>query len=350
MKYSTEAGREGLDAWAVLLAGGDGTRLQSLTRKITGDLRPKQFCRVFGDRSLLGHTRERLRPVFRDDRTMFVVTRNHEPFYSQELSGASASRVVAQPANRGTAVAIIVALLRVLEHSADAVVAFFPSDHYFANDAAFAATVRSAIGLARKHTDTPILIGAKPRWPEVEYGWIEPGTSITDEGQYRLLKVSRFLEKPPLAKARELMSTGGLWNTFVTVGHAGAFLQLLRSAIPDAVVKIASALASDDLERAYLEMDTIDFSMAVLGREPHRLLVMPDSASGWTDLGNPDRVIETLTQHEIKPDWLRQMRGSAVRTDRSTISRPWPTLGQGEEEARQTTDRLLAVASSRQGE
>jgi mannose-1-phosphate guanylyltransferase len=165
-----------------------------------------------------------------------------------------------------------------------------------------------------------------------------------------LLKVSRFLENPPIAKARELVSTGGLWNTFVTVGHAGAFLQLLRSAIPDAVVKIASALASDDLERAYLEMDTIDFSMAVLGREPHRLLVMPDSASGWTDLGNPDRVIETLTQHEIKPDWLRQMRGSAVRTDRSTISRPWPTLGQGEEEARQTTDRLLAVASSRQGE
>ena len=110
--------------WAVLLAGGNGNRLQSLTHKIEGDSRPKQFCRLFGDRSLLGHTRERLRPIFREDRTMFVMTKAHEAFYSEEL--ADASRVVAQPANRGTGVAIIVALLRVLQHDANAVVAFFP--------------------------------------------------------------------------------------------------------------------------------------------------------------------------------------------------------------------------------
>ena len=72
--------------WAIVLAGGDGTRLQNLTQKIEGDARPKQFSRIFGDRSLLSHTRERLKPIFGDHRSMFVVTKKHENFYTEELA------------------------------------------------------------------------------------------------------------------------------------------------------------------------------------------------------------------------------------------------------------------------
>ena len=82
------------DAWAVILAGGDGTRLQKLTSKIAGDSRPKQFCRIFGNKSLLRHTRERLHPGFRETQTMFVVTKAHEAFYNDELSDAPASNLV----------------------------------------------------------------------------------------------------------------------------------------------------------------------------------------------------------------------------------------------------------------
>lgn len=345
MKRSTDAERDRPDAWAVLLAGGEGSRLQSLTRKITGDLRPKQFCRMFGDRSLLGHTRKRLRPIFRDDRTLFVVTKGHERFYVEELADANTSAIVTQPANRGTGVAIIVALLRILKHDADAVVAVFPSDHYFADEAAFAATVRSAMAAARECAESVILIGAEPQWPEVGYGWIEPAGLFASSSHPPLLRVSGFWEKPPLATARELMKRGGLWNTFVTVGHASAFLELLRSTIPDAMVDIADALARDDLDDAYLDLDAIDFSMAVLSRAPHRLLVMPDAASGWTDLGDPDRVIETLIQNQIEPDWLREMRGSAVGTENSTSSRLWHALGQEQAEARQIVDRVFVDAT-----
>jgi mannose-1-phosphate guanylyltransferase len=246
-------------------------------------------------------------------------------------------------------VAIIVALLRVLQYGADTVVAFFPTDHYIANDAAFAATVRSALVAARKYTESVILIGAEPQWLEVDYGWIEPGGQFTSGSHPTLLRVNRFWEKPPLATARELMKKGGLWNTFVTIGHASAFLELLRSTIPDAVVKIAGALARDDLDGAYLDLDTIDFSMVVLGREPHRLLVIPDAASGWADLGDPDRVIETLLQNQIEPDWLREMRVSAVGTDNSTSGRLRHTPGQRQEEARQIVGRVFAAATERQG-
>src|SRR5437879_217755 len=150
------------DAWAVILAGGDGTRLQKLTSKIAGDSRPKQFCRIFGNKSLLGHTRERLRPVFRETRTMFVVSKAHEAFYNDELSDAPTSNLVVQPANRGTGVAIAAAVLRILQHDPDAIIAFFPSDHYFANEAGFQATVRSAIALAAQQSQSLILVGAAP--------------------------------------------------------------------------------------------------------------------------------------------------------------------------------------------
>ena len=306
------------DAWAVLLAGGDGTRLRSLTRKITGDLRPKQFCRLFGDRSLLGHTRERLRPIFNEGRTLFVVTKDHETFYLDELADAGISRVVEQPLNRGTGVAIIAVLLQVLHYGEDAIIALFPTDHYFADSAAFASTVQSAMSLARKHTESVILVGAKPRWPEVEYGWIEPGAPIPNRRRTQLFRVIRFWEKPPLARARELMRTGGLWNTFVTIGRAGAFLELLRSTVPAAVAELADALARDDLYGAYRKMDAIDFSKDVLSQKPHRLLVIRDAASGWADLGTPVRVIDTLVQNQTEPQWLHEMRGADVPTIRDS--------------------------------
>jgi len=294
--------------WAIVLAGGDGTRLQGLTGKIDGDPRPKQFSRIFGDRNLLGHTRERLKPIFGDNRLRFVVTKDHASFYKEELADVDPSRVLEQPANRGTGVAIAAALLQLLEHEVDATVGIFPSDHYYADNAAFAATVKSAIDVSSEHDDSIVLIGARPEWPEVEFGWIEPGISIENESGTPVFAVSRFCEKPPISEARNLMRNGGLWNTFITIGRAGAFLKLLTATMMPSMRRLAEAIACGDLGNAYNEIETIDFSKHVLSADPIALLVLADCASGWADLGNPARVIETLDRNELEPDWLREMR------------------------------------------
>src|SRR5258708_36922993 len=307
-KKHSVAERDGPDLRAFVLAGGDGTRLQSLTHKIDGDGRPKQFSKIFGGKTLLTHTRDRLRPIFSDDQVGFVVIRSHERFYSNELSDVDASRIVAQPSNRGTGVAIIAALLQLLKSESGAIVGFFPSDHYFADDAAFAATVRSAIEASRKHPDSIVMLGAKPQWPEVEYGWIEPGASLTSGSGEPLFNVNRFWEKPPLAEARHLMKTWGLWNTFVTIGYGDAFLKLLTDTVPSAVSEISKALTQGDPDAAYRDMEAIDFSKHVLSQNHRRLLVIQDEVSGWADLGNPGRVIETLVENKIEPDWLGEMR------------------------------------------
>src|SRR6266404_260669 len=106
--------------WAVMLGGGDGVRLQSLTLRIAGDSRPKQFCSIFGGESLLAQTRARLGSLFHVDRELFVVTRAHETFYRGELRNVASSCIIQQPLNRGTGVAAAVALHHILQHDADA--------------------------------------------------------------------------------------------------------------------------------------------------------------------------------------------------------------------------------------
>ena len=299
-------------AWAIVLAGGDGIRLRDLTSKIDGDARPKQFSKIFAERSLLAHTRDRLRPIFREDRFLFVVTKDHDKFYKEELADVDRARVLEQPANRGTGVAIIAALLQLLEYETDPVIGIFPSDHYYADNGAFAKTVKSAIRISTEHDERLILIGAKPEWPEIEFGWIEPGCSITSESGTPLFGVSCFREKPCLSQARRLMENGGLWNTFVIIGRAGAFLKLLTATVLPAVSRIAEGIAHGELDNVYSEMEIIDFSKDVLSIEPRSLLVMPDGISGWADLGNQARVIDALDRNNIEPKWLREMRRSSV--------------------------------------
>src|SRR5258708_30059643 len=115
--------------WAVVLAGGDGTRLQELTRLISGDPRPKQFCNLFGGKSLLAHTRERIAPIFDEEQILFALARRHEPYYGSELRDMDDRRKIVQPANRGTALALSVCLQAIARADLDARAAFFAPDH-----------------------------------------------------------------------------------------------------------------------------------------------------------------------------------------------------------------------------
>jgi len=125
------------DYSAIILAGGDGTRLRSFTRALVGDDRPKQFCPVVGHETLLDQTRRRLRMLVAPERTLVVVTHQHERYYGPGLRGLPASLVFVQLENRGTAPAILYALLRRAALAPDEPVALFPSDHHFSDDRAF---------------------------------------------------------------------------------------------------------------------------------------------------------------------------------------------------------------------
>ena len=293
--------------WAVLLAGGDGTRLRDLTARIAGDDRPKQFCPIIGAESLLSQTRARLDPLFSGDRQVFVVSRAHEMYYSKELADARDSLVLAQPMNRGTAVGIIIALVQVMQADPDAIVGFFPCDHHYSDDESFRSIVRSATAGAQQFRGSLVIVGAEAEYAETEYGWIEPGLAVFETQAEPLCRVNRFWEKPTLPQARALLQSGCLWNTFVTIGSAATFLELICSEVPDVVLSVTRALADNDLAPTYAQLPIVDFSRDILAHQAKRLLVLRDSGSGWADLGSPNRVLGLLARSVNQPAWFRQI-------------------------------------------
>jgi mannose-1-phosphate guanylyltransferase len=152
-----------------------------------------------------------------------------------------------------------------------------------------------------------VILGADAEYAETEYGWIEPGPPVSEAGANPLCRVNRFWEKPALPQARALLQSGCLWNTFVTIGTAATFLELICSEVPDVVLSITRALADDDLEATFAQLPNVDFSRDILARQAERLLVLRDSGSGWADLGGTDRVLALLSRNGNRPAWLRQI-------------------------------------------
>jgi len=233
--------------WAVILAGGDGTRLKSLTRQIAGDERPKQFCPVLGGATLIEETRARAGLEFADERLLYVVNRAHQRYYRAILGNQDNVRLIAQPRNRGTAPAILYSLLRIAAVDPEALVAFFPSDHYISDNRKFMTHVRSALDLARQRRELMILLGVEPESPEVEYGWIEPAGIIN--GQEKIFAVRRFWEKPHRFLAQVLQLRGCLWNSFVMVASARALLDTLAMASPQLYHSFAAVVPTFDTGR-----------------------------------------------------------------------------------------------------
>src|SRR5689334_10569005 len=297
------------DRWAVILAGGDGTRLQSLTRAIAGDNRPKQFVPVIGGSTLLNQTRRRVALAMEPSRTLIVVTQKHRRFYEPLANELSANLLLEQPANKGTAPAILYSLLRVAAKSPNAIVALFPSDHFFADDEEFMSHVEVAIDSVEVQPDNVILLGITPSAAETEYGWIEPEPSILSHAQKSITRVRKFWEKPAANIASTLLERGCLWNSFVMVGSVAALLKLTRAALPElfagfnaTVPTFETANEHRAVAELYARVDEANYSHQVRAARPEDLMVMRVADVGWSDLGEPNRVLSALARIGVESE------------------------------------------------
>ncbi|HEX7362509.1 MAG TPA: sugar phosphate nucleotidyltransferase [Bryobacteraceae bacterium] len=297
--------------WGIILAGGDGTRLRPLTQTISGDARPKQFCPLLGGKTLLAQTRLRIASAIDARRTLFVLTKKHEPFYTEELADVSPARMIVQPSNRGTLPAILWSLLRIAQLDETASVAFFPSDHYYTREQKFIRGVRAAFQCAGASAGQVILLGAAAVRPEAEYGWIEPdlGNTAFRSG---LAPIKRFWEKPSPETAQLLLNRGCLWNTFVMIGRAAAFLNMIEAAAPETYRMLESAMRiqdpasqADAMRAAYDAMPVGDFSKQVLSSSTSQLAVKRLGDIGWSDLGDPRRLVTALFESGIENPWVK---------------------------------------------
>ena len=284
--------------WGVVLAGGSGRRLSSLTADATGTVIPKQFCSVFEGPSLLTTTIRRMRAVVDLSRILVVVAAAHRRWWEPELADIPPENVLVQPCDRGTACGVLLPLTSVLYRDPDARVVVAPSDHYVRDEATLRASLLEAVAHVDDRPHELVLLGMEPDRPDTEYGWITPSNDLT--GAVRV--VTSFVEKPDERRAHQLMLSGALWSSFTFVATGETLIDHFRRTLPWLVDRFSSALefVSWDrhhhvLLRLYDHLPTVDFSRRVLQLLNKRLHVLAVPRCGWTDLGTPQRLLECIS-------------------------------------------------------
>jgi mannose-1-phosphate guanylyltransferase len=289
-----------------------------------GDDRPKQFCPLLGGRTLLEDTRRWAERSIPAEQILFSLTRAHEGHYLRCLADRPSQRIV-QPLNKGTAPAILSALMRIAQTDAEAIVSILPCDHYYSSESAINAALESALEIAEQRTESVIVLGAQPTRVETEYGWIELGEAIG--GLSGLFRVEGFREKPSLPLAEALFLDGALWRTFVMVGHVNAFLAMAWATVPGLMqvlksMEVRSCPGGEVRipDAAYRQIALTDFSRSVLQLATDSLLALRLNNVEWDDLGDSYRVLAALFERNAElPGWTRRWPAGDPT--------PWTTAG-----------------------
>jgi len=266
-------------AFALLLAGGSGTRLWPISR----DMFPKQLVRFINDKSLIQHTAIRLSEAFDIQKIKIVCGKNHANDICKDLREVQLYHdqiIINEPCGRNTAPAILLGTLGIHAVDPDAVVFVFPADHVIDRMEKFYEKIHMAEQLARKgHI---ITFGITPEYPETGYGYIEAAKTKIGHGY----KISRFVEKPDLKTAQHYIQAGSFyWNAGMFVFKANVLVNAFETYMP-AMLNTLKELISQDLMdiNHYNQLENISFDYAIM-EKINSGVVLPSDFK-WSDIGS----------------------------------------------------------------
>ncbi len=283
----------------VILAGGKGERFWPVSRLH----HPKQFLSLDGSgNSLLQGTAKRLLSVADSWQSLWVVTASHlAAGVRSQLPDLPEANLLVEPQGRDTAPAVAWATLEIAKrYGEDAVIGFFPADHWIEDEAAYRATLAAAAELAVTEGAIATL-GISPTYGATGYGYIEQGNAIGDFQGLSGYRVARFTEKPDAATAQAFVASGRFsWNSGMFIFPAAVMLAELDRHAPDLITALRHQGAD-----AYAALSKLSIDYAVM-EKTQRACVMP-VAFGWDDLGDwnaverlmktPDQPNVALAQH-----------------------------------------------------
>ncbi len=274
---------------AVIMAGGSGTRLWPLSRQ----RRPKQFLRLFGGRSLIQLSYDRLRSLFAPGDIYVITLAEQLPIVAEELPDIPAENLIGEPAARDTANAVALSAAILHERNPDTVMGIFTADHVIRPVEQFARTVKYAFELAEKEPSLLVTFGIKPTHPHTGLGYIEIESQLrgagTDHASYR---VRAFHEKPAEPRAKEYIDSGRyFWNSGMFVWRTATVLDQLRQFLPEShegATRVAQAWGGGRgpavAAEVYPALKRISIDYAVLEKaQSIATVLMPVE---WLDVGS----------------------------------------------------------------
>lgn len=269
--------------WAVIPAGGSGTRLWPLSRRAA----PKFLLDLTGSgQSLLRATWSRLAPLAAD-RVVVVTGTSHAEAVRRQLPMLGDDSVVAEPSPRDSMPAIGLAAALIERQDPEAVIGSFAADHVIEDEAAFQRAIQEAVAIAR--TGELVTIGIEPTGPATGFGYIREGAPLDLPEAEHGRRVEEFVEKPDLPTAERYLETGEYrWNAGMFVVRASTLLDLLSLKHPDMAAVLREIAAQPSrLEELWpsLTAIAIDHAVAEPAAAAGRVAVVPADL-GWDDIGD----------------------------------------------------------------
>lgn len=308
--------------WAVIMAGGRGTRFWPESRNAT----PKQFLALFGSKTLLEQTADRLSGIVTRDRIV-VVTQQSKTALVKRLLKIPSSQVIGEPVGRNTAPCMILAAEQILRKDPDAVISLLPSDHHIANPGIFKRSMKAAYQAART-TELPVTFGIRPSGPFTGYGYLEMGPVLQKTEGFPIHRLKAFHEKPSREKAVRFLKTGRfLWNSGMFVWRADRLLDAAREHLPEAydlAVRIAGKKFEVNMKRLFPKMPNISIDYGLMEKMKGRILTLPVDF-GWSDVGGWNALSELLSRDKdgnvcIGKSVLVRSSGNFVKSPRKLVA------------------------------
>ncbi len=290
--------------YAVIMAGGSGTRFWPLSRTST----PKQFLSIVDETTMIQSTVERLKPVFKSENILIVGSQIHSDILKKLLPDFSADQFILEPFGRNTAAAVGLAAKVLQKRDKDAVLLVVPSDHIIKNTNRFYEILKQGLSLANE--DKALLtIGLKPTRPETGYGYIQIDEDSQVDGYPDAFHVKTFAEKPNIETAQRFIRSGDfMWNSGMFLWRADVVLSEIKTFLPDLYMELSNLEPfidtpefSHHLVEIYSRMPNISIDYGVM--EKAELVYVLKADLGWSDVGSWDEVA-TLAENDSEGNKL----------------------------------------------
>jgi mannose-1-phosphate guanylyltransferase len=277
--------------YAVILAGGSGTRLWPRSRTE----HPKQLLDLVSERTMLQETYDRIAPLVPARNVLVITSWRYVDDVRAQLPYLGEEQIISEPEARGTAPPVALAALLLRERDPDAITFVLPADHAIQDAATFRKALVGAAELAKD--DFLVTLGILPTSPETGYGYIEAGDALPAANGMEARRVRRFTEKPNLETAQEFIASGRyFWNSGIFIWRGARILKEFGAHLPDMLAGLEKILAGRSdvpvLSSSWLDLPntTIDYGIMEKARE---VAVIPLDA-GWSDVGSWASLFELM--------------------------------------------------------
>jgi len=279
--------------YAVIMAGGGGTRLWPLSRQE----RPKQSLQLLGDRTMFQIAVDRLAPLFPPERILVVANATYAADQRRQRPELPEANFVLEPAPRGTAPALALAALEVRRRDPAGVMACLTADHYIGNEAGFRDLLAAAAQVAQQ--GFLVTLGITPTFAATGYGYIQRGQAVGQFGSFEVFRADRFKEKPGLPEAQAMLADRRhSWNSGMFVWRADRILAEFARQMPAFFQLLSGIDAQPDLLAeiwASVPNVTIDYGIM---EGAQNVVVIPAEGLGWNDIGSWESLLEVLPSDE----------------------------------------------------